>query len=239
MEKKTLGSFLAALRKSSGMTQKDLAERLCVSDKAVSRWERDETYPDLTMIPVIADIFGVSSDELLRGQRGTGESNGTVSDGYKRSEKEVKVYSERVLFRYLAAVMICIGSVVAACLIRSILYSLSNPGPPAGVVIYNLFEGICIGVWIAVIVVVVLYYLSNRNKLAGLEDYESILEPAKRKLQRRFRWALLVAIAMFAFVFMHTGELEWTAFIIFGVIVGVPLLIKFVGWLVFSGNQSA
>ena len=69
MEKKTIGAFIAALRKANGLTQKQLADRLSVSDKAVSRWERDETLPDLTLIPVIAEIFGVTSDELLRGQR--------------------------------------------------------------------------------------------------------------------------------------------------------------------------
>lgn len=46
MEKKTIGSFIAALRKANGLTQKELAEKLNVSDKAVSRWERDECYPD-------------------------------------------------------------------------------------------------------------------------------------------------------------------------------------------------
>lgn len=69
MEKKTIGAFIAALRKANGLTQKQLADKLCVSDKAVSRWERDETLPDLTLIPVMAEIFGVTSDELLRGQR--------------------------------------------------------------------------------------------------------------------------------------------------------------------------
>ena len=69
MEKKTIGSFLAALRKASGLTQKQLAEKLNVSDKAVSRWERDECAPDLSLIPVLAEIYGVTSDEILRGQR--------------------------------------------------------------------------------------------------------------------------------------------------------------------------
>lgn len=45
MERKTIGSFIAALRKANGMTQKELADRLPVSDKAVSRWERDECAP--------------------------------------------------------------------------------------------------------------------------------------------------------------------------------------------------
>ena len=69
MEKKTMGSFLAALRRASGMTQKELAERLNVSDKSVSRWERDDGAPDLSLIPVIAEVFGVTCDELLRGER--------------------------------------------------------------------------------------------------------------------------------------------------------------------------
>ena len=60
MEKKTIGSFIAALRKASGMTQKELAERLNVSDKTISRWERDDSAPDLSAIPVIAEVFGVT-----------------------------------------------------------------------------------------------------------------------------------------------------------------------------------
>ncbi|MBR4068615.1 MAG: helix-turn-helix transcriptional regulator [Clostridia bacterium] len=69
MEAKTMGSFIAALRKANGMTQKDLAEKLNVSDKSVSRWERDEGAPDLSLIPVIAEVFGITCDELLRGER--------------------------------------------------------------------------------------------------------------------------------------------------------------------------
>ena len=67
MEKKTIGSLILALRKANGMTQKDLAERLHVSDKAVSRWERDESAPDLSLIPMIAEIFNITCDELLKG----------------------------------------------------------------------------------------------------------------------------------------------------------------------------
>ena len=69
MEKKTIGGFIAALRKANGMTQKDLADRLNVSDKTIRRWERDDGDPDLAAIPVMAEIFGVTCDELLRGER--------------------------------------------------------------------------------------------------------------------------------------------------------------------------
>lgn len=52
MHRKTIGGFIAALRKANGMTQKELADRLSVSDKTVSRWERDDGTPDLSVIPL-------------------------------------------------------------------------------------------------------------------------------------------------------------------------------------------
>lgn len=69
MEKKSIGSFMAALRKSYGMTQQEVADRLNVSNKTVSKWERDESYPEITLIPVIAELFNVTSDDILRGER--------------------------------------------------------------------------------------------------------------------------------------------------------------------------
>ncbi|MBQ3137065.1 MAG: helix-turn-helix transcriptional regulator [Clostridia bacterium] len=65
----TLGTFIAALRKEKGLTQRELAEMLCVSDKTVSHWERDETSPDISLLPVIAETFGITVDELLKGER--------------------------------------------------------------------------------------------------------------------------------------------------------------------------
>ena len=61
MEKKTIGKFIAALRKANGMTQKELGEKLFVSDKTVSRWECDECTPELSLIPSIAEIFGIGA----------------------------------------------------------------------------------------------------------------------------------------------------------------------------------
>lgn len=66
MKKKTLGMMIASLRKENGMTQLDLAEKMGVTDKAVSKWERDLSYPDVNSIPKLAEIFGISVDDLMQ-----------------------------------------------------------------------------------------------------------------------------------------------------------------------------
>lgn len=64
-ENTTLGRRIMSLRKAAGLTQEQLAEKLGVSPQAVSKWENDVSCPDISALPLIASIFGVSSDELL------------------------------------------------------------------------------------------------------------------------------------------------------------------------------
>lgn len=68
MNKERFGTFIAENRKQRGWTQAQLAERLHVTDKAVSKWERGLSYPDVTLLEPLADIFGISIDMLLRCQ---------------------------------------------------------------------------------------------------------------------------------------------------------------------------
>ena len=63
--KNQIGANIAAYRKNAGMTQAGLAEKLNYSDKAISKWERAESIPDVSVLKNIADLFGVTVDYLL------------------------------------------------------------------------------------------------------------------------------------------------------------------------------
>ncbi len=78
MSNKTLGEMINSLRKEKNMTQNDLAEKMNVTDKAVSKWERNLSCPDVNSIPKLAEILGVSVEELLNAQ--TKQDNGKVDD---------------------------------------------------------------------------------------------------------------------------------------------------------------
>ncbi len=81
MDARTVGITIASLRKSGGMTQQMLAEKLDVSDKAVSKWENGFGYPDITIFPRLASLFGVSIDYLMLGEkRGIGIAGNIIAD---------------------------------------------------------------------------------------------------------------------------------------------------------------
>ena len=65
----TIGNRIAALRREKNLKQDDLAQMLEVSPQAVSKWENDQTCPDISLLPKMAKILGVSVDELLSGKQ--------------------------------------------------------------------------------------------------------------------------------------------------------------------------
>ncbi len=69
IDREKFGAFIAALRKEQGLTQQELADRLFVSNKAVSKWERGQSLPDIALLEPLAQCLGVSVAELLRGER--------------------------------------------------------------------------------------------------------------------------------------------------------------------------
>lgn len=76
MKKQTLGMTIASLRKERGLTQLELAEKMGVTDKAVSKWERDLCCPDVNSLPKLADVFGTSVDELMQVKPAVREEKG-------------------------------------------------------------------------------------------------------------------------------------------------------------------
>ena len=81
MDQQKIGKFIASLRKEKGYTQEQLAEKLNVSNKSISRWENGNTMPDLSLIPKLCEILDVSINELLSGER-------IESDNYQKKLEE-------------------------------------------------------------------------------------------------------------------------------------------------------
>ena len=69
MEAKQFGQFIAGIRKEKKMTQAELAEKIHVTDKAISRWERGLGFPDIQTLEPLAQVLGISVLELMRSEK--------------------------------------------------------------------------------------------------------------------------------------------------------------------------
>lgn len=101
MKNQTLGMMIATLRKEQGMTQLELAEKMGVTDKAVSKWERDLSYPDINSIPKLAEIFHVSVDDLMQVKNGT---SGTKTGELGELNNKVAFFID-LIFKVVALAM--------------------------------------------------------------------------------------------------------------------------------------
>lgn len=157
----SIGAFIAALRKANGLTQKQLAEKLNVSDKAISRWERDECAPDLSLIPVIAEIFGVTSDELLRGQRAAPDAVPTPQTEEK-SKKRLQYLLNQIQTRYKIQSLISVGVAVVGVIAAMLLNAFNRA--QAGFWVGCIF-------FLAATVCQIIFLTLSHTKL-GEEDFE-------------------------------------------------------------------
>lgn len=78
MDAKEIGRFICSLRKDKGLTQSALAELLNISNRTVSKWETGEGLPDISLLPDLAKVLGVTTDEILEGKKAPVEKSADI-----------------------------------------------------------------------------------------------------------------------------------------------------------------
>lgn len=110
--KQTIAQNITALRQASKMTQIELAEKLNYSDKAISKWERGESMPDVLVLKTIADLFGVTLDYLLEADHGEKPQPAQESQGYRHRNRKVTTTLSVLLVWFVATVMYVVMDLV-------------------------------------------------------------------------------------------------------------------------------
>ena len=155
MDAEKFAAFLVQLRKEKGLTQKELADLLHVTDKAVSKWETARGFPDIKLLEPLARALGVSLVELLQGERQTSptltteEADAVVSQAMDQSQKVTALRYLR-LFRWvltgLAAACALVLLPQASLWLYMAWFSLSHnlgiiggaDGPTAVITVYHV-----------------------------------------------------------------------------------------------------
>ena len=112
MNQYVTGAVIRELREKKNLTQAELAEKLNVSDKTVSKWETAKGYPDISLLEPIAQVFGVSITELISGNA---VQNGNISANMLRSKFYVCPVCGNILHSMGEAVIHCHGVLLTPC----------------------------------------------------------------------------------------------------------------------------
>ena len=113
MNAKTLGEFVAALRQEKGLTQKQLADRLGVTDKAVSRWENGESFPDIGVLERLSEILEIKIQDIVVGE--IQADHETALTEIVRLAKLQKMVTRKKILRCAVGIILLLYSAVIGC----------------------------------------------------------------------------------------------------------------------------
>lgn len=122
MDNAKTGAFIAELRRELELTQKELADRIGVTDKAVSKWERGRGFPDVAILEILAKELNISVTELINGERSTPETLREQSDS---ALIETLLYVKRISRKTLGTLLLILG----VCMLCSPLFFAGNSTP--------------------------------------------------------------------------------------------------------------
>ena len=116
MDNEKMGRFIAEQRKAKGLTQLDLANKLHITDKAISKWERGLSSPDIGLLTQLANILGVSVGDLLKGEQSDEAETNTAS-----SVNEVLHYAEKTVQKKYSTIKLVLSLSFTALLLIGII----------------------------------------------------------------------------------------------------------------------
>lgn len=106
MDLQKTGLFIATLRKVKKLTQKDLAEKIGVTDKAISRWETGKGFPDVTILSSLSEVLNVSITEIVNGEKSSSED---IIKNMDNAIIDVLSYSQRMSKKIIGTLILLIG----------------------------------------------------------------------------------------------------------------------------------
>ena len=119
--KAILGSNIVSYRKRQGLTQAGLAEKLNYSDKAVSKWERGESMPDVLTLVQVADLFGISVDDLLTDPNSLPEEKSAVVGKMEKAvERTLKRKADKLSILGLSSLLVWFVALLLFVIISSL-----------------------------------------------------------------------------------------------------------------------
>ena len=233
MSKQSIGEFLATLRKANGYTQQEVADKLGISNRTLSGWECDNVLPDILLLPVLAELYGVTVDEILAGER-RAQNELIIS-----SNSEKKILKRKVA-RFSMQVWILLGIVIAGILLATIsAYIEITKESWVGFPWWRII--LFVGIVSAIVCLAILFAFWKGAELSvddTGDDYGAFCIILRKKMANALyavAAACAIAVISLAIGLFVTNTVSLTKSIVACVILGIMAIVLFVtGWLLYK-----
>ena len=163
MDQIKIGIFLKELRKEKKLTQEQLAEKLNVSGRTVSRWETGSNMPDIGMLVEMADFLDVSIPEIVSGERKSENMNEEVKETVLKLSDYTETINQKIKGRLFVLTVIAIIGMIAFVIIE--VMGLDTPGS-----IYERVASAGLGLDFGVLIVLAMYLSGLLGKIKAKRE---------------------------------------------------------------------
>ena len=163
MDQKKVGSFLKELRKERDITQEQLAEKLNVSGRTVSRWETGSNMPDISILVELAEFYGVSIPEIIDGERKSETMNEEVKETALKLSDYAEAVNKRIRGRLLVLTILAIAGMISYVIIEAT--GLDTPGS-----IYERISSTGLGLVFGMLIVLAMYLSGLLGKIKARKE---------------------------------------------------------------------
>ena len=160
MDQQKIGEFLKTLRKEKSLTQEDLADKMNVSRRTVSRWETGSNLPDLSILVELADLYDVDMREIFNGERKQENMDKDLNETMLMAADYTDDNLQKTLKRFQ---LMFIGATVCGIIYLIGLFF----GPENGAPILDLISGVCLGIMFGMLIIGILVTDKNFAKITA------------------------------------------------------------------------
>ena len=171
MDQQKIGEFLKTLRKEKDLTQEELADKMNVSRRTVSRWETGSNLPDLSILVELADLYDVDMREIFNGER----KDETVDKDLKETMLMAADYTDDHMKKVMKRMQLMfIGATVCGVLYIILLFF----GPDIDTGIYGMLNGLLLGIMFGMLILGIL--ITDKNFAKITERKQQLLGKNKK-----------------------------------------------------------
>ena len=159
MDQQKIGEFLKTLRKETGLTQEELADKMNVSRRTVSRWETGSNLPDLALLVELADLYDVDMREIFNGERKDESMNKDLKETMLMAADYTDDHMKKVFKRY--QLMFAGATVCGIIYLIGLFLGPENISP-----VFDFISGLCLGIMFGVLILGIFVTDKNFSKFA-------------------------------------------------------------------------